>query len=148
MPKFMSGVNLFKQEETAPNTVYIATTNAEISGSRLIMGGGAARDMREGFPGSDLMAAEVIKRVKDPMKYGYLRFTKNCGIFQTKDLIRRPSNLELIKLAVAMLADDANAHSDWEFRLPFPGIGLGSLSRAEVLPLLKPLPNNVVVYEI
>ena len=31
--------------------------------------------------------------------------------------------------------------------LNFPGIGNGHLTRAEVLPLLMPLPNNVTIWE-
>lgn len=146
--QLITGINLFTQPTTAPNTIFIATTNAEIVDGRLIMGGGSARDMRIRYPGSDRVAAMAIASQPTQSNYGFLMISPELGIFQTKTLIRDLSKLDLIKTAAMMLAKEAKAHPTWEYRLPFPGIGLGGLKESDVMPIITDLPNNVIVYRV
>lgn len=79
-----------------------------------------------------------------------VRFVKHnsqwIGAFQTKYNWQDPSPLELVKYSVFKLTEIARVRPKYIFHLPFPAISNGGQSVDDVLPLLKCLPDNVIVY--
>ena len=57
------------------------------------------------------------------------------------------ASLDLIRVALNFLMDEARQWPDWTFHVPRLGCGNGRLDWAtEVRPLMEILPNNVVVH--
>jgi hypothetical protein len=130
----------------------IVTTNASITkDGRLLMGRGAARQAREKIFGIESACARKIR--ENCRQYGFMPVRMpfpeekkvGFGIFQVKQNWSDPANPDLIKLSAHKLAWFAKQHPDWHFRMNFPGIGNGGLSREQVEPLLAVLPGNVTI---
>lgn len=144
--------NLFNKP--FPNkVVLIATTNAVIRGQTLVMGAGAAKDMVTFNHDAPRLAYEAIVQksgTTDLPVYGYLRILDSdvgLGIFQTKKNYSAKSEIDLIKISCEDLIEDALNNHQVEFRLNYPGIGLGGLSKQDVSKYVEKLPDNVIVFE-
>lgn len=144
---------------------FFVTTNAFIKkDSGLVMGRGAAKQLKELIPESPFKLAAAIRRRQEHTgspRYGlvlvddpetYHLHGQAYGAFQVKTHFKDYANLGLIDHAAAMLADWANdpiAQQDL-YVVNFPGIGNGKLERKHVLPVLErhlgDCP-NVWVYE-
>jgi hypothetical protein len=170
MPRFING-DLFDHPTDVEQVAFIVTTNSVIRGDALVMGAGAARNMKDRYELAPWWAVEAIAQVlgidsfeghplsKESIAklrgcpiYGYLRIRTighdtHLGIFQTKREYAHKSHADLIIRSCDDLRKDAEAHPHIEFRVNFPGIGYGGLAREEVLPLLSVLPENVLVFE-
>lgn len=72
----------------------------------------------------------------------------SMGAFQTKYHWRDKSDLDLIRLSTQYLFQWLLQHPDATVALPYPGINNGKLTRAEVYPVIKLLPDNVTVYDL
>lgn len=127
--------------------------------NKLVMGRGAALELKEKFPGIDYKFAKIIKYygrgeynviVVDPFANAAEKYTKNqlYGVFQVKFHFKSPANLELIERSCNKLISllkhplrNFNAVS-----MNFPGIGYGQRTVEEVLPIVSKLPDNVTLY--
>lgn len=129
--------------------VYIVTTNSYIrrEGS-LVMGRGAALEATKRIPGIDREAGKIIPHlgtyglaiVRTPTDY-----RAGFGLFQVKYMFSDPADLELIKYSADMLTTLATREKKCQFRMNYPGIGFGHLTREDVEPLLSELPDNVTI---
>ncbi len=69
------------------------------------------------------------------------------GLFQTKLHFKDPSSVDLIAESTDQLRQYAlKGKHHTVLHLPFPGVGLGGLAEAEVMPILEDLPDNVVIW--
>lgn len=118
----------------------------------LVMGRGAALEAQNKYPGINMEFGTMImkaQRANGSTVYGMLiakRETKpDLGLFQVKHHFKDKAELGLITESVRYLD---LLSSDYKLvAMNFPGIGWGGLDRADVLPLLKKLPDNVEIWE-
>ncbi len=137
--------------------IWLVTTNGMLVNNErsLIMGGGAAYDAAVRFSNAPTDAARIIKSVGKKLEdetwfYGLVIVyppseNGGLGLFQTKFDPSYDSSLPLIKKATHMLTAMATENPDVLYRLNYPGIGLGGLSKEKVAPILAELPDNVTV---
>ena len=139
--------------------VHIVTGNGMLkeNGSKLVMGAGAAYEMRIRYPGIDIAFAEEVIKCRSinhaygsPRLYGYTWAVypsgHRLGILQAKYHYDDGSNLALIGYSLTKLLQAANIRGmDWTYAMNFPGIGLGGLKEKDVLPLLESIPLNLIV---
>lgn len=155
-----------------PCDMLLVTTNAFLrSDGTLVMGRGAAKEACLRVPGFDKTCGDAIKHYSrqcyagkyDPtFPYGVLITGTTAvtgrvlldvkravmGIFQVKYHWSNLADLDLIRLSVAELEQIAAQRKGESISLNFPGIGNGGLRRADVLPLLQSLPDNVTVWKL
>lgn len=70
------------------------------------------------------------------------------GAFQTKTKYWEVASKRAIFSASLSLAEWCDSHPKAKVFMPFPGIGEGGLSKGEVLPVIKQLPDSVTVWEL
>jgi len=138
--------------------MYIVTTNGCVQKGRgLIMGAGAAKEAVRRYPDIEKWSASSILKNGVQVEGWLYRYVflpvlpvtpeqpVGLGIFQAKLHFKHPSSLDLIRQSAQMLQEYSKARPAVRFRLNFPGIGLGGLSKDAVLPLLVFLPDNVTI---
>lgn len=128
-----------------PADLYFVTTNSYITKNKeLVMGRGAALQAKNKYPELPKVAATTIQHLG---YYGLRIFPQwKIGLFQVKYNWSNPAQLRLIRNS----ANDLFDFAQWFYGiivLNFPGIGNGQLNRADVLPLIEILPDNVIVCE-
>jgi hypothetical protein len=161
MPTYRQGDMFTEFDKQEGPKLLLATTNAVISkDGRLVMGGGAALELREKCPGIDREFAQILVavmsvsnapaefKVPDHQRYGVILSHSHpeYGAFQTKYHHRDPSDLSLIRYSCELLAAGALSRPKTTIFLNYHGIGLGGLIVEEVAPLLETLPDNVWVW--
>lgn len=161
-----------KMPETTRNLV-LTTTNATINTDTggLVMGRGHAKQVRDRYRAVDKKLAHairksVIERVATVgegdisirlgeryVLYGdyYLIVSSHwprvkLGAFQVKRSFSERADLDLISKSTMKLLEFIKANDVQRVDLPFPGIGNGKLSEAQVAPILEILPDNVRVW--
>lgn len=153
----IENVDMWTQE----GGVYIVTTNGEIRRATalnapgnyyLTMGKGAALQARQYHHNIQYQAAEKIMQygIKhgDFWYYGFLMVKPNLGVFQVKSSPHKKAYLEMIDSSTGDLYEHAQANPSIAFRLNYPGIGAGGLAERDVYPLIKGLPDNVLIYKM
>ncbi len=164
MPQFKTGNYLTEEFVTTHlNDVFLFTSNNIVKrvkektievDHRLVMGAGAAKAFLNLFPMSDSIFAERINIIKIygcfTAKYTNTKLNRpsTIGVFQTKENYKDPSNLSLISKSTAMLKSLATNNPHLIYHLNYPGIGLGNLSKEVVYPIIKDLPDNVIIWEL
>lgn len=129
--------------------VYAVTTNAETNRhGEIVMGRGAAKQAKDRIPG---IAREVALKVVGRRSYYWVVVREpsdvkaGFGVFQVKFHWAKPASLGLIDGSVRALCEWCAQNPDVAVRMNYPGIGNGGLDRADVEPLLAPLPDSVTV---
>lgn len=138
----------------SPADLRIFTGNATIKkNGALVMGRGAAKEALFRFPGCDKVFGDLITAPHAttddaPRHYGLvLHPVLPLGIFQVKRHYSMPAELEIIAFSVKKLIEHCAQNPKLRVSMNFPGIGWGSLARADVLPLVERLPDAVTVWE-
>ena len=150
MPQFCRGDMWSAYDDAA---LFLITTNSTLKkNGALVMGRGIARQAQERFPRLDLaLGREIARRCSSQGEYGLLVSPRwpaaKLGAFQVKTHYARPASPSLIRQSAIALLAWCEEHPGAAVHLNYPGIGNGGLARAQVLPLLKPLPDNVHVWE-
>jgi hypothetical protein len=150
MPTFKTG-----DMWSAYNAVdlFLITTNGTIKrNGALVMGRGIARQARDQFPGLDaVLGKQILAICGNQGQYGLLISPRwpeaRLGAFQVKRHYSQPAGLELVRHSVAMLCAWCRDHPHAQIALNCPGIGNGRLRREDVLPILRQLPEQVVIWE-
>lgn len=140
--KLVEGLIDYSQRWELPD-VFMFTGNKFITkDGRLVMGRGAAKQVRDTYPGVD-------KRIKSDRPVTFCRLGPNqyLGYFCVKDHFRESADLDLIGQSVTALVTHASRVPQATFHLNYPGIGAGRLSESAVEPILQRLPDNVWVYK-
>ena len=122
--------------------IIAVTTNGNVKNGKLIMGAGAAKAMRDNYPGIDRWAAMQFTG----KRYGWIS-NDTVGLFQTKINYWEPSTVKLIEFSVKKLLAWLEQRPGITVALNFPGIGLGGLTKDEVLPVIEQLPDTVTIYK-
>jgi len=142
---------------TSKSDLILFTSNGVIKSDRgLVMGAGAALQALNRFHGCDRAFGEMLinhhRRYSDT-RYGvFIHPTLEApalGAFQVKYDFWEKADLNLIAYSTGLLT--AMALTDWKDKiisLNFPGVGLGGLTKDQVLPVIQSLPDNVQVWEL
>ena len=129
----------------SPESVLLFTGNGYVKhNGALTMGRGAAKEVRDSFPGIDKEFGTAIKQV--PYRYGVMILdARRIGVFQVKRDFRDRADLRLIAYSAACLWDLATDAPDHTFDCNYPGIGWGQRNVRDVEAVLKEanLPDNV-----
>ena len=107
----------------------------------LVMGRGAARQVRDSYPGID-------QRIKTHcnITFTLIQNTQWIGWFKVKKHFMDDADLSLIAKSTLMLRQIATHRKDCTFHMNFPGIGNGRLQLHTVQQVVQQLPNNVLLY--
>lgn len=132
-----------------PASLILVTTNSYVrDNGTLVMGRGAAAELRRHMPDAEQVFGTKVwsfspQRRHVQLQYGVIT-SGPWGIFQVKYHWSKPAIPELISHSVFCLQLIAPNYQS--ISLNYPGIGNGGLTRGEVWPLIKGLPNNVTVW--
>ena len=136
--------------------IYMFTGNSTVKkNSALVMGRGAALQVRDTFPGIDKICGNRIKCMSDSM-YGVLFFRvdplepaeqKLIGVFQVKTNYSSDADLNIIENSTEVLKRYAENFPNKTFHMNFPGIGAGHLNYGDVFKIVHKLPNNIILYK-
>ena len=142
MPIFKKG-EMFR----APGFIIVTTNSFLTSEVKLVMGRGAAWQLKLKVPGIDKIFGKMIHETCGHLgRYGLL-FNGKYGAFQVKYRFNEKADLDLIKFSMVMLSLEAKKDREAIFNINFPGIGNGRLTEDEVKPVLRTLPDNVHVWK-
>lgn len=141
--------------EWAVPDIYIFTGNPIIKANgAIVMGRGAAKQVRDSYPGIDQAFGGAIKdNPNRSLLFVALRTKSNevgakiLGWFKVKNHWQQEARLDLIQESVYALTAQAVANPEVTFHMNYPGIGNGKLTEKEVNPLLTQLPDNVIIYQ-
>ena len=149
MPTFVNG-QLW--DEIGKANLILVTTNASVrKDGCLVCGRGAAKEAAERFPTFSRRCGHKIRFYEREEKiYGIMIFSGilpqgSIGAFQVKYHWKDQADLLLIAHSVGQLILVSGQYE--RIAMNFPGTGFGRLAREKVLPLLEPLPDNVIIYE-
>lgn len=119
------------------------------------MGRGAAREVRDTYPGLDRVFGDMIKmKPTAHLLWAEIQSTsvvdsnQYIGWFKVKHHWSHDADRSLIQASTDALAELARRKKEYRFHMNFPGIGNGHLSYGAVLPILQELPDNVRIYKI
>lgn len=140
-------MNLFD----APEHTWIGiTTNGTVkSNGRLVMGRGVAQQARDKYPNLDLKLGKDVKRLGNSVIV-YERQFDNRGLFTfpVKYNWWELASLELIASSTIQLKQFCRLMPGATFYLPRPGCGNGGLKWEDVKPIIRFLPDNVIIVNI
>lgn len=150
--------NMFDHQHEA--TVLVVTTNNTVTGKgKLVMGRGAAKQLRDSFPGIDFELGQKITSLRkwstneDYLFITHLYAGKIIGLLQVKRYFSDAADFKLIAASLEMFRYYARGMNGscpgCKIFINFPGIGAGKLAdkEKEILKLLKKLPDNVHVWK-
>ena len=141
MPNFKTG-EMFQ----VPGFKIVTTNSFLTNKKKLVMGRGAACQLKMKVPGIDKIFGEMIHETCGHLgRYGLL-FNGKYGAFQVKYRFDEKADLDLIKFSMEILTWVAQ-RDRYIYSINFPGIGNGKLEKDDVKPLLDILPDNVYVWE-
>jgi hypothetical protein len=145
--KLIKGLLNYSAPWTLPN-VYIFTGNGIIKqNGAIVMGRGAAKQVRDSYPGIDKKLGQAIFGLPDAY---YLEIPvapkQMIGWFKVKNHWQQAADLMLIQRATDELSIHAGFYPIHTYHMNFPGVGNGRLNDAQVMPIIKRLPDNVWVY--
>ena len=141
MPVFKTG-EMFR----SPGFKIVTTNSFVTRQKRLVMGKGAALQLKNMIPGIDLAFGKMILEACGHLgTYGLLMNGK-YGAAQVKYNFMDKADPDLIAFSMGFLAWEANINR-YVYNINYPGIGNGGLSKEIVRPILDILPNNVYVWE-
>lgn len=139
--------------------ILLVTTNSYLrKDGALVMGRGAALQLKTKFPEIDYYFGKMIKYYSKHLgEYNVLlKYVAKSdvelqfpmyGIFQVKYHFGDPADIELIKRSVNKLSHIVSkVHGNLNVSMNFPGIGFGQLEYEDVLPVVSELPDNVTLY--
>lgn len=131
----------------APGFIIVTTNSFLTSEIKLVMGRGAAYDLKVIVPGIDLIFGKMINETCGHLgRYGLI-FHEKYGAFQVKYRFNKRARLDLITYSVSRLSTVANRDRKSIFNVNYPGIGNGELKEHQVRPILEMLPDNVHVWK-
>ena len=148
----MEGLLDYRNAEHDYANLYFFTGNSYVKrNGALVMGRGAARQVRDLYPGIDKQFGQAVLESRDAGRAIYGVIVKcgpneNIGVFQVKHGFREKAKLDLITFSVQVLGEFASRF-DRGIHMNYPGIGNGGLMQTDVAPLLATLPDNVFIYK-
>jgi len=137
--------------------IYLFTGNPILKNNgAIVMGRGAAKQIRDTYPGIDKSFGLLICKSKHKLslwhKNTYLlwyeiTYQQHLGWFKVKDHWAEQAKISIINHSVVALTQMAKIYTDKVFHMNYPGIGNGHLKLSDVEPILIQLPDNVLLYK-
>jgi hypothetical protein len=130
------------------------TANATIKANgALVIGKGAAEEVRDRFPGIDLKLGNTISCYGRNGRYGlaiisWPALDTKIAAFQVKFDYLEPANLGLIRYSTIKLFEYIVCFQPASVYLNFPDIGNDGLAEADALPIVSLLPDNVTIWKL
>lgn len=130
-----------------PNTIVCITTNGTLRKDGCgVMGRGCAFEATKRVPDIIRLLGEAIRRYQTVVvRFSDLGRNEPIFFFPVKHNWWEKADLGLIKRSAQWLSVEASLTPDIQYILPRPGCGNGKRTWDEVKPLLKDLPDNVLV---
>ena len=140
--------NMWQNYGVANHKLLITTNSFVKSNGELVMGRGIAYEAKDKFPDLPRKCGETILGLNAHLKfYGVVMINETLGIFQVKYNWSDNALLKLIEGSTIMLDKLARTNNKLTFNLNFPGIGNGHLNYNQVFPIVKRLPDNVILWQ-
>jgi len=142
--------------------IILVTCNSYIrKDGALVMGRGAALEMKNRYPQIDYRFGKMIKYYSKHLGYygilildpnataaEYISTSPKMGVFQVKYHFKDLADLTLIRQSTYELMSTLElTHFPRTVSMNFPGIGYGGLKREDVIPIISMLPDEVTIYE-
>ena len=133
--------------------LFLITANSALTkDGALVMDSDIAVQARDRFPGLDKALGARISTICGQHGLYHLLISKRWprakfGLFQTKRSASYRSTTDIIQGSTTALKWWAALHHDKSIHLNYPGIGNGGLVKDLVYPIIKWLPDNVMVWE-
>jgi hypothetical protein len=145
--KLINGLLQYHKPWKLPN-VYIFTGNPIIKNNgTIVMGRGAAKQVRDSYPGIDRDIARAITRTPTRhVIWHAIAKSQWVGWFKVKDHWADPARMTIIVESVKQLRMVVEEFPDHIFHMNYPGIGNGKLPIEAVERAISVLPDNVWVY--
>lgn len=137
--------NMFKASIGLGDSLLVTTNSYIRNDGAVVMGRGAALSAKNKYPD---IPYDLGRRITHLGTYGILMPDRGnfVGAFQVKKHYKDEATVDLIKISTDILVDIASRY-DGMIHLNYPGIGNGKLNREVVQPIIKILPDNVIVWE-
>lgn len=134
-------LNVWSKHSQSNCLIGILTNGSVKENGSLVMGRGIAKQAKDRIPGIDRELGYLVRST------GNHCYFLGSGIFSfpTKEDWRDDSKLVRIKKSAWELDKAALKYYYLKFYLPRPGCGNGRLKWEEVEPIMKQLPDNVIV---
>lgn len=154
MPKYKYG-DMFKKYKVR-NSLFVITTNSYVrKDGCLVMGRGAALQLKNEYPEVAEKAGRYIVRFKEEYKHSdYLFFTLKdkgrpfLGFLQVKRHFKDEAHIQLICDSIGHMNQFVET-APWikEVNMNYPGIGFGGLEKKKVKPALKILGKRFNIWQ-
>ena len=146
--KLIQGLLDYSTPWYVPN-VYLFTGNPVIKNNgAIVMGRGAAKQVRDTYPGIDKTFGNAIRKNPDAYLLGVtIQPQQYLGWFKVKDHWAEEAKVSIIDKSVNALRAVAVKHPDTRYHMNYPGIGNGRLDIKAVQHILQHLPDNVRIYK-
>ena len=140
---------IFKQGEMfrASGFIIVTTNSFLTSEEKLVMGKGAAWQLKMKVPGIDRIFGKMINEKFSHLGCYGLIFHRRYGAFQVKYMFSEVARMELIRHNTTLLSQIAVKHHRSIFNINYPGIGNGRLKEDQVRPVIEKLPQNVHIWK-
>jgi len=128
--------------------VYLFTGNPIVKhNGAIVMGRGAAQQVRDTYPGIDKKFGTLMNTQNDPnLLWRVIEPGQHIGWFKVKEHWRDPALISVIEESTIQLSIAAISHTSYTFHMNYPGIGNGKLKEKDVEDILTQLPDNVIIY--
>lgn len=145
--KIVEGTLDYTRPWTYPD-VYLFTGNTiKKNDGSLVMGKGAAKAVRDAYPGIDQQFGMCVQSDTRDLKFVVIKENQEIGWFCVKDHWADNANAVIVYESAVKLRDLALKHSNINFHMNFPAIGAGRLDFIQVREICKVLPDNVTLYK-
>jgi hypothetical protein len=125
----------------------ITTNGALRADGHGVMGRGCAREALDRWPELGLVLGKSIRAFGNTVQL--LSDQHRIWSFPVKHRWNEPADLKLIQKSASQLMflamASGNEHEDYTWVLPRPGCGNGQLAWEDVEPIVRALPDNVMV---
>lgn len=136
------------------DTVLVTSNGIVTKEKRLVMGAGIAKTIRDMFTDSDLIFGRYVEKhagvygLSAPVSYRWKDGYVNIVLYQTKLGFKGRAKLSIIDKSKDDLLAYIATYPYGVYHLPYPGIGCGGLDPEDVAPIIRQLPDRVVVYKL
>lgn len=169
--KEIRGLLDYTDEWSLPTIKIFTGNNTITKDGRLVMGRGAAKQVRDHYRGIDRKLGEKIQDIHNREKRENYNFTlcdidefsqlgaysKSLlklksnktfiiGILQVKQHYSSTADIDIIRDGVQVLNHVARSRPNLKFEMNYPGIGYGNLKIKHIRSIVNILPDNVTLY--
>jgi len=153
MMHIINGLLNYSRHWELPHVLLFTGNSTITKRGAVVMGRGAAKQVRDTYPKIDVHIAEEIQKKPNPHLVwvnvhptSFIPTDQWLGWFKVKNHWAEPAKIELITQSTQELKKFAELHSEMTFHMNYPGVGNGKLVEIQVSPIIQQLPDNVLIY--